>query len=150
MRKNWKLFAALTIAVSGAIAGVTIVPSIAATSAPRQFFAVLNGGQQAPAVDTTAFGVAHMTFDAESRELCLDMTTSDFTSPITEAHYHRGLPGESPANNIVAGIGTTNPWNDICRTLTKADAELLNKRRLYLNVHTEDNPTGEIRGQILK
>src|SRR5690606_24391597 len=87
--------------------------------------------------------------------LAFRVTHDSLTGPLTNAHFHRGEIGVS--GGVVRGI-----MDDYVRSTAAGvwrptdpeplDAEMLRDLmtgKLYLNVHTEANPAGEIRGQVL-
>ena len=117
------------------------------------FTAMLNSGQEVPPNTSRALGVAFVTFNAATLEVCFSISYEDFnlTSPETAAHFHFpappgvnapvriNLPAGAPKN----GCATADP------PLTIQDITDLFSGRWYINIHTEMNPGGEIRGQVL-
>jgi hypothetical protein len=127
------------------------------------FSAMLSGGEEVPPVDTAATGVASFTVEGgESIEYDVNVTGMD---KVTAAHIHNAPIGEngdvvvtlfkadSPTGQISGSLANGSitasnlegqmqgsPFRDIIRALERGEA--------YVNVHTEENPNGEIRGQI--
>jgi hypothetical protein len=127
------------------------------------FSAMLSGGEEVPPVDTTATGVASFTVEGgESITYNVNVTGMD---KVTAAHIHNAPKGEngdvvvtlfkadSPTGQIsgklangsitasnLEGQMQGSPFRDIIRALERGEA--------YVNVQTEINPNGEIRGQI--
>lgn len=96
-------------------------------------------------------GQAVVTFDATTRTLRWEVTYSGLTSSITSGHIHApartGVTG--PAAITIANNGQPSPissgaiYNTTLGNLAYIDAELS-----YINIHTQTNPEGEIRGQL--
>ena len=100
-----------------------------------------------------AGGQASLVFDPATRGITGTVTTSGLSGPPTMAHIHEQPAGEMTGPPIVtlledgSGEGYVVPDATI---LTEEQAESLETGLLYVNVHTELNPPGEIRGQIVE
>ena len=108
----------------------------------------LSGSQEVPAVVTNGQGVATIHFNADRTMATLNVTVSHLSSAVTGAHIH-----EAPAGmNGGVLLNFTNDFQNGRITATFAvDAALVSKLirgALYLNIHTQNNPGGEIRGQL--
>ena len=121
------------------------------------FTALLNSGQEPPpnTNNSNALGVAFVTFNIATGELCFSITFEDekLTSRETAAHFHFPAPpgANAPAQIfLVPGDFPGSPKNG-CLTpeLTAEDKRDLFRGLWYVNIHTEVNPGGEIRGQVL-
>ena len=106
--------------------------------------------------DLPALGIAQMDLNDDQTELGYGMRveTDLLTSPITVAHFHEGLPGET--GGVVRDlnfVGDTaeGVWSasDSSQPLTPARVDQLFAGELYINIHTQNNPGGEIRGQVI-
>ncbi len=113
-----------------------------------RFHAHLSGGQEEPAVETDASGMAEITFDTETNMLSWTLEYEGLSGEATAAHFHGPAhPGETappviPIEEFESGSEGSAELTDELVT------ELMNGH-LYVNVHTEANPSGEIRGQVL-
>ena len=112
---------------------------------------------------SSPFGMA--TFTPSGDKISYKVTATGLTSPVTVAHIHSGGPGKAGPVvvplNISAGSdpgsasgegtfdasaikappdGSPMSWNDLVSGLKSGN--------LYVNVHTQNNPKGEVRGQI--
>ena len=82
-----------------------------------------------------------------------EVVVSGLTGQATMAHIHRGFAGS--AGPVIAGGALEGSADGLTWTvpagLVLADDDLAAFRRgeLYFNVHTADNPAGEVRGQIV-
>jgi len=128
--------------------------SVPAHAASKNFIAVMNGGQETPTPTTSnAFGVAFFTFDTKTGQLCYRITYTHLDNGAeVAAHIHGpAVPGQS-ANVLVALAESGSPKNNCITpdaTTLKTLKKALPKGQLYVNVHSAQNPGGEIRGQIL-
>jgi len=165
MYKPIILLLALAVAISlVSFSMAQINLAIAQEKAPSEgFSAILSGGEEVPPVDTAATGVASFTLEGgESIKYDVNVTGVD---KVTAAHIHNAPKGEngevvvtlfkadSPTGQISGSLANGSitasnlegqmqgsPFRDIIRALERGEA--------YVNVHTEKNPNGEIRGQI--
>ena len=137
--------------------------AFAQTGETEGFSAMLSGGEEVPPVDTAATGVASFTWNGE-QAIKYDLNVTDMDK-VTAAHIHNAPKGEngdvvvtlfkadSPTGQIsgklangsitasnLEGQMQGSPFRDIIRALERGEA--------YVNVQTEINPNGEIRGQI--
>ena len=106
----------------------------------------ITGAQQAPEpVTTEASGTFEGTYDNETNVLTYTITFTDITP--TAMHFHKGAPGE--AGGVEVPITDTNsPVNGSTPALTdEQEADLL-AGNWYVNIHSEEHPAGEIRGQL--
>jgi hypothetical protein len=123
------------------------------SSGNKGYTAKLDGGQETPAVTTTAVGTAGFSLNAAKTELTYDITVTGLSGALTSAHIHNAALGLSGGavlpitftNNHASGVwkSTDAPPFD-ASWLTQ-----LNASALYVNIHTNFNAGGEIRGQII-
>jgi CHRD domain len=117
------------------------------------FIALLNSGQEVPPNSSKAFGVAFVTFNEDTQEICFSVsyTESLLTSAETAAHFHASAPPRVNAPTIIP-LALGSPKNG-CVTphppLTRQLIADLFAGLWYVNVHTMVHPGGEIRGQVL-
>jgi len=111
-----------------------------------------SGGQEVPAVTTTATGTLSGSYNATRNMLTYNISWTGLSGIVTAAHFHGpALSGvsASPIHDIT--IGTNGITGSTSGTITIADsteAHLL-AGRLYYNLHTALNVNGEIRGQVV-
>lgn len=107
----------------------------------------LSGDQQNPPVETDATGQAEVTFDTETRQLSWEMEHSGLSGDATAAHFHGPAdPGENA--DVQVPMPDPSSGSEGSAELTEEQAEMLMDGKMYINVHTEANPNGEIRGQV--
>jgi hypothetical protein len=124
-----------------------------AQAAPVSFDVPLTGAQQVPPVQTPGSGSAKLTYDASTRVVTWNVTFSGLTSPTTMAHFHGPAPAGKNAGVKVwisqkGNMDVTSPISGQA-TLSEDDAKMFEAGEMYINVHTKNNPNGEIRGQVM-
>jgi hypothetical protein len=130
--------------------------------AAEQFTASLTPEDEVPAPTLPAgysgSGSASVTISDDATQIEYEVTYDNLTGPPVGAHIHWGAVGEAGPVILPLAHGDS-PFSG---TLTEADfapapggpqtfAEALDAMRegdTYINVHTEDNQPGEIRGQL--
>jgi hypothetical protein len=150
------------------LVGVLSIQASANTHFPSSVFtANLSGENEVPAVDSDGSGFSSVTVSEDGTELQFRLYVNDLAD-VTMAHIHVGSPGENgpvaaflfgPEDPGVAADGLIAEG-----TITEADLiptdgvfdgtmaeliELMEDGETYVNVHTETNPDGEIRGQLV-
>ena len=145
---------------------------------PITFVASLNGANEIPPVVTPGTGQATVVLDPTANTLRVEVTFSNLTSGTTASHIHCCVPSGLPGNLLVATttptfpgfpLGVTSGTYDNTLDLTlassynpafvtdeggvpQAEAALiaaLESGANYLNIHTVNNPGGEIRGILV-
>lgn len=114
--------------------------------------ASIDSTQEVPPNESEALGSARMTFDSSTNQLTWDIEYSvdELSGPATAAHFHG--PAISITNagiqvDIGAVSGLDSPMNGSA-VLTAEQADYLLEGKMYINIHTELNPGGEIRGEV--
>jgi len=112
------------------------------------FAAYFTGEQEVPQVNTTARGTAAIDLTGQN-SISFAITVNGLSGPITGAHFHVAPIGVAGpvVRNITAnftGTTATGTWDNIPDSLLNA----LKTGKMYLNVHTQMHPAGEIRGQL--
>lgn len=128
--------------------------------------AMLDGGQEEPAaVLTGAFGKATVTLNRATRQIQYVVDVWDLPFRATSSHIHVGPPRTGAGPIIINFIVPANSISAfrLSGTATEADLTRRPDRGInsfedalmaiaagvcYVNVHTEPNPGGEIRGRL--
>jgi hypothetical protein len=122
-----------------------------AEGAPLAFKVDMNGAQQVPPVQTGASGTADLTYDQATRMLTWTVTYAGLSGPATMAHLHgpatQGKNGPPVIWLSEKGAAVSSPIKGQA-TLTPEQAQQMMGGEWYINVHTQANPNGEIRGQV--
>jgi hypothetical protein len=129
---------------------LTAIVVFAGPAFAEKFKATLNGKSEVPPNATTGTGTADVDYDPATKKLSWKLTYSGLTGPAKAAHFHGPAEPGKNAGVMVAIPGATSSPADGSATLTDAQAADLEAGKLYVNVHTEANPGGEIRGQVTK
>jgi hypothetical protein len=142
-RRTLMLFAGL------ALAGTMTL----AQAAPVAFTVPLTGDQQVPPVQTSGSGSANLTYDAGTRVVTWNITFSGLSSQATMAHFHGPAAAGKNAGVKVwlsqkGNMEVSSPLSGQA-TLSPDDAKMFEAGEMYINVHTKNNPDGEIRGQVM-
>src|SRR5262249_46817486 len=122
----------------------------AAVAETITYNAVLNAQNQPTPNASKATGTAEVTYDTTSKTLSWAINFDGLTGPATMAHFHGPpAPGANAPGALMTGATPTSPAKGSAM-LTDAQAADLQGGRWYINVHTEANRGGEIRGQVVK
>jgi CHRD domain len=131
----------------------------------QDYDANLTGSMQVPPITTNATGLAELELSDDSDEISYDIQVEDLEGA-TQAHIHQGSEGEN-GDVVVSLFNSTEPTDVNDGTLEDGDfasedfvgplqgqnmsalVELMDNGQAYVNVHTEANPDGEIRGTIV-
>ncbi|WP_158056415.1 CHRD domain-containing protein [Halorussus halophilus] len=126
------------------------------------YSAFLTGSNQVPPVETTALGTAlfRVDFDQQRADYWLFVANVENAR---ESHIHKGPPDlngnvvaylfgpvEEPVSTTGLLSSGTLRGDDLVWPLTDVASlrEQMATENVYVNVHTTDHPSGEIRGQI--
>lgn len=160
--KRFVLVLAATVSMAVGVAAVSTTAG--ASEHTRNFTAHLSGSEEVPAVETRATGQAILSVDRDGSALRYRLIVANIEG-VAQAHIHLGpaganggvvafLYGPAPIPGRTAGVLATGTItaDDLVGALSGASLDdLLDAIRsgnAYVNVHTADNPGGEIRGQI--
>jgi hypothetical protein len=117
---------------------------------PAGFTVELSGAQEIPPASTVASGQAEIEVDLQSGTISGAVVVENMDS--TAAHVHHGHAGSNGPIliHLVQDPGDPSrfefPPN---AALSAAQLDQLQAGELYLNVHSDQYPAGEVRGQIL-
>lgn len=158
-----KLF---VLAMTVAIAGITVVSTSLAPSpvfANVYFVTNMTGQQEVPPVDTQAVGEAILTQDLPQNQTMHYYVNVTGIQGVTQGHIHSGTEGEN-GPIVVTLFNFDSPQNEVLQdsNFTASNLEgpmegktmqdliaVMKNGSTYINVHTEQNPNGEIRGQLM-
>ena len=126
---------------------------VGARTPQTMFSAHLDGAQEVEPVDTEATGEGHFTLDPRRNVLHHFVSISDIDK-VTAAHIHKGPVGVNGPVVFPLYLGGPLPFgpdNPIGggHALGAENLVDLLTAFYYVNVHTTDHPSGEIRGQIM-
>jgi len=139
--------------MGGAAAAALSASTSPTFAAAMNLKADLKGSEEVPPNTTGGSGTLTATFDPATKMLTWKGSFSGLTGPATAAHFHG--PAEPGKNAGVAVFISkkdtpfTSPFEGSA-TLTDAQAADLTAGRWYVNIHTDANKGGELRGQLVK
>jgi hypothetical protein len=141
-------------------AGITATGLTSSVFAQEQkFMATLSGQEEVPPTNSQATGVAEFIPGEDSVVYSVNATN---IQGVTAGHVHLGKPGEN-GPIVITLFKYDTPMNQVSEigSFTAADQEgpmagqpfeelgtAAINGSLYVNIHTETNPNGEIRGQV--
>lgn len=120
-------------------------------------FAALSGANEVPPVTTNGSGIGVLALNPTTGQISGVVRTTgvafvDPASPFRQAHIHLGAAGTN--GGVIVPLAETASGSGIWAvpagsTLDSVQIAAFDAGNLYFNVHSEANPGGEIRGQIL-
>jgi hypothetical protein len=162
------IFVTVIVALVTITVGAIIDFSTSAFAGEQQqerFITELTGFEEVPPVnDTSAIGVAEFKLGQDNIMYTLNVTDIE---NVTAAHIHGGQVGkngpivvtlfkeDAPTVAMTTGvlsegnITATNLEGPMAGKLLSNLTSAMRNEQTYVNVHTQQNPNGEIRGQIL-
>jgi hypothetical protein len=156
------VFFTITLAVGNAIA-ISIISGTSLVFANHDFAAYLTGQEEVPPVNTQAIGEAIFDPIIPGNETIGFYVNSTGIQGVTAGHIHNGTQGEN--GDIIVTLFTFNPGQNgvfVNGTIAanilegpmqgKTVGDLIDavkSNNTYVNLHTEQNPSGEIRGQLM-
>ena len=157
----------VSIAAAALVTLITIVvtygltESVLAQNVPK-FIIKLTGSEEVPPVQTNAIGVAEISaFSVAEDSVSYTINVANITG-VTAGHTHLGKQGEN-GPIVVTFFKYDSPRNNVSETgsitADMLEGPMKGKKlselaiagvngSLYINIHTEKNPNGEIRGQV--
>ncbi len=163
------IFVIVMVALAIITVGATIDFPTSAFAGEQQeeerFITELTGFEEVPPVNnTSAIGVAEFKLGQDNIMYIVNVTDIE---NVTAAHIHSGQVGENgpivitlfkedtPTTAMTTGvlsegnITATNLEGPMAGKLLSNLTSAMSNDQTYVNVHTQQNPNGEIRGQIL-
>lgn len=146
------------------VLAVMLSVALALAAGQKIFKANLSGKEAVPAVKTKAGGEAIFELSKDGKELMYKLNVTNIAD-VTMAHIHEGSKGKngSPVVNLFTGPGKEGSFTGTLAqgTITEKDLsgpltgkslhaliKMIHDGKAYVNVHTNQYPDGEIRGQI--
>ncbi|KXW56445.1 CHRD domain-containing protein [Ferrovum sp. PN-J185] len=128
------------------IAGLFITGIVLSASA-QSITVSLNGTQEVPAVNTPASGTAEITVNGDG-SISGKIVTKNING--TMAHVHEAATGQNGPVIIKLSKVNKDTWAIPSGTkLNEEQMKSLKEGHLYVNVHSAEHKSGEIRGQLL-
>lgn len=150
---------ALLFAAVLAVAG--FAGSVFAAHEGQEFMAQLTPDQEPMEVESNAKGDAHIQFSEDGMSLEFTVNAQGLENTVA-GHFHSGAPGvNGPVEVMLFENGEPMDYNGEVATGTVTAEDLVGdmnweeftkamvEGNIYVNLHTEQYPDGEIRGQVM-
>ena len=137
-----------TALVLGLLAAVATWPM--AQAATTAYKGTLGGAAEVPPVTTAGKGTAAINLDTTTKQATWRIEYSGLSGPAKAAHIHCGAAaGANSGVAVKLGEGPTAA-SPIAGSGAMTDAQIaeLVAGKCYVNIHTEKNANGELRGQL--
>lgn len=109
----------------------------------------VNGAEEVPTNGSSATGMFNGTYDKTTKILTYTLTFTGLTP--TNMHFHKGEMGVSgPVVIPISASPYSSPINSATPELTMEQENDLLEGNWYVNIHSEQYPAGEIRGQVVQ
>lgn len=176
MNRSMRLVMAFAVAACASTQGSKTDTSSSGASSPgmsgsgmqagaQTFKASMDAASEVPQPTGPASATGTATFDVQGQTIKYNVDAKGLSSPFTAAHIHVGDPGT--AGPVVAALSMTDNGGGAASGSGTIDASaikgknpdgspmsmqdviaLLGSGKAYVNVHTQTNKPGELRGQI--
>jgi hypothetical protein len=156
--KVMAIVSSIVFALLGNMAILTQQPSSTIAAYAQQqsqtFTAKLSGKDEVPPVNTQATGTAQLQLSSDGKELNYDLSTTSLQG-FMMAHIHQGKSGENgqpittPLQMGKGKITSSDLQGSLAGKQISDLVDLMKNGGAYVNVHTNQNQNGEIRGQIM-
>jgi hypothetical protein len=142
------------------LAAVLALALAPAAFAQTVYTTTLAGANEVPPVVTPATGSATVVLNAAQTELSITCSFQNMIGVYTLSHIHGPAAPGVNAGVRFNFIAPTAPWvfsngnhdgtltNFVVTGVTAADVTNLNNGLMYVNVHSDFRPGGEVRGQL--
>jgi hypothetical protein len=131
-------------------ATITIADNDAAgpSIAQKRFGASFGGAEETPPNASLGGGQGYVLLNAAETSANVSLQFLNLGSAETAAHIHGPVPSGTPGP-IIFPLNTTNPVVDQAISPTPQNVADLKNGLHYINIHSNNFPLGEIRGQLL-
>ena len=156
------------VGLGGAAVALLIALAPNASAQTVTLTATLTGGEETPAaINTGAVGTVEVSVDIGNREVAVTLKAFNMPTPTTAGHIHigaKGTPGPTALNFPSSLVGRTgdftmsfrlgdtpgvfNPRPAIGINTIDDAIQAIVGGNAYVNIHTQQYPGGEIRGQL--
>jgi hypothetical protein len=133
------------LALAAAFAGLL---SVTAHAESKMFHATLNDASEVPPKTGDGKGTLDATLDTATKTLTYTLTYAGLSGTPTMAHFHGPAAAGANAGVLVPIPVAASPIKGTAK-LTDAQIGDLEGGKVYVNIHTQANPGGEIRGQVM-
>ncbi len=121
--------------------------AIPASAEMVNYTADLTANAEVPPTESAATGTAELTVDTEAKTVSWLIAVEGLSGEATAAHIHGPA---SEGENAGPAITMADTIMEGQAEITDDQISELEDGKYYVNIHTEKNPDGEIRGQLSK
>lgn len=122
---------------------MVVAPGLA--QAETLFTAVLSGSQEVPETASPATGFATVILNDAETEATYHIEYSGLAGTETAAHFHQAPIGTNGPAIFALPVGSPK---DGVWPVGPAEVAALNSHEVYINIHSDMYPGGEIRGNV--
>jgi hypothetical protein len=128
---------------------VTFLLFVTNIQAQEVYRARLSPMPTTPQTVTTILGEGEVILTLNGNSLTVDGTFTGMSSAATGAHIHNGPPAQpGPVIHTLEVSQATNGSVNGTISLTDEQVEALINNEFYIQIHSESNPPGELRGWV--
>ena len=125
------------------------VSQVAQAAEVMMVMATLSAAQEVPPNPSTGTGELTGQFDPATHTLSYQVTYSGLTGPVKMGHFHGPAPlGQNAGVAVAFAPPLDSPIKGTVVLTTEQEMALL-AGHWYVNLHTAENPKGEVRGQVM-
>jgi hypothetical protein len=136
----------LVLAVTAAV----IVLASPAQAAPVTLTANMTPDEEVPQKGPAgATGSATLDVNSDNNQVCYTFITQNLNDPLTGGHIHKGAKGVAGDVLIDLKVTAGNLKGCVTGEPAKIQAMLADAQGHYVNLHTQANPAGAVRGQLM-
>lgn len=132
-----------------ALVGAVIAAALSngASAYIYDMIAVMTPVQETPQTASNGFGCATVKVDTTANTLTYTIVHTNLSSPETAAHFH-GMAGPRVNAGVLFALALGNHKQGVVNYVQAQEADIL-AGRMYINIHSQNFPAGEIRGQVV-
>lgn len=132
------------------LASIALLSASPVLAEQINFSATLTGTAETPPNDATGTGTLRATLDTDANTFTWAIAYDGLSGPATAAHFHGPAAEGEKAPPVVPIEGDLASPIDGSVTLSDAQEADLEAGLWYFNIHTEQYPDGELRGQVMQ
>jgi LPXTG-motif cell wall-anchored protein len=133
-----------------AAAAAVIVVASPAQAAPVVLTANMTADEEVPQKGPAGVtGSATLDVNKDNNQVCYTFVTPSLKDPVTGGHIHKGALGVAGDVLIDLKVTAGNLKGCVTDQAANIQAVLADPQAHYVNLHTQANPAGAVRGQLM-
>jgi len=133
-----------------AVTATAIVVASPAQAAPITLTAAMTADEEVPQKGPAgATGSGTVDLNTDNNQVCYTFITQNLNDPVTAGHIHKGAKGVAGDVLIDLKVTAGNLKGCVTEEPAKIQAVLADAQGHYVNLHTQANPAGAVRGQLM-